>query len=185
MAGRLAGVPHVVWNVRNSDMVMGRYGLLSRLTLHACRLAARHPDGIVVNSRAGYDHHRRLGYRARAWFFIPNGIDLDRFRPDAAARARVRGELGIPPEAPLIGFVARVDPMKDHETFLRAAALLARRRPDAWFLLAGAGTEPGGGIDELGSRGRSRPRGSCAWARGTAWRGSRRRSTWLPRCPLR
>lgn len=147
VAGRLAGVPHILWNVRNSDMAMGRYALLSRLTLHACRLAARYPDGIVVNSRAGYDHHRRLGYRARVWFFIPNGIDLECFRPDAAARARVRDELGIPLEAPLIGFVARVDPMKDHETFLRAAALLARQRPDVRFLLAGAGTGPGGGID--------------------------------------
>lgn len=158
VAGRLAGVPHILWNVRNSDMAMAHYGLLSRLTLHACRLAARHPDGIVVNSRAGYDHHRRFGYRARAWFFIPNGVDTERFRPDAAVRARVRDELGIPPEAPLIGFVARVDPMKDHETFLGAAALLARRRPDVRFLLSGAGTEPNGGIDgpvgeaELGSR---------------------------------
>ena len=158
VAGRLAGVPHILWNVRSSDMAMRRYGLLSRLTLHACRFAARYPDGIVVNSRAGYDHHRRLGYRARAWFFIPNGIDMACFRPDAAARARVRDELGIPPEAPLIGFVARVDPMKDHETFLRAAALLARRRQDVRFLLVGAGTESGGGIDgpvreaELGSR---------------------------------
>ena len=149
VAGRLAGVPHVLWNVRSSDMAMGRYGLLSRLTLHACRFAARYPDGIVVNSRAGYDHHRRLGYRARAWFLIPNGVDMECFRPDAAARARVRGELGIPPEAPLIGFVARVDPMKDHETFLRAAALLARRRPDVRFLLAGAGTEPGGRVEAL------------------------------------
>ena len=182
VAGRLAGVPHILWNVRSSDMVMGRYGPLSRLTLHACRFAARYPDGIVVNSRAGYDHHRRLGYRARAWFFIPNGIDLDRFRPDAAARARVRGELGIPPEAPLIGFVARVDPMKDHETFLRAAALLARRRPDAWFLLAARGPSPAGASTSWFARPLS-ARGSCAWARGTAWRGSRRRSTWLPRCP--
>ena len=158
VAGRLAGVPHILWNVRNSDMAMARYGPLSRLTLHACRLSSHRPDGIVVNSRAGYDHHRGLGYRARAWFFLPNGIDMERFRPDAAARARVRGELGIPPAAPLIGFVARVDPMKDHETFLRAAALLAGRRPDVRFLLAGAGTGPGGGIDgpvreaDLGSR---------------------------------
>ena len=149
IAGRLAGVRRVVWNVRSSDMRMDRYRTLSRLTLEACRLASPWPDGIVVNSQAGYDTHRRLGYRARAWFFIPNGIDTERFRPDAAARSRVRRELGVPMDAPLVGFVARVDPMKDHQTFLRAAVLLARCRSDVRFLLAGDGTEPGGSIDDL------------------------------------
>ena len=158
LAGRTAGVRHILWNVRNSTMRMDRYGFLSRLTLEACRVASRHPDGIVVNSRSGYEHHRRLGYRARAWFFIPNGIDTVRFRPDAAARARIRRQLGIPPAAPLIGFAARVDPMKDHRTFLRAAALLARQRPDVRFVLAGDGTLPGGPIDGLVRRAGLGPR---------------------------
>ena len=147
-AGRLAGVPRILWNVRNSNMRMERYGFLSRRTLDACRLASRHPDGIVVNSRAGYEAHRRIGYRPRVWYHIPNGIDTALFRPDAAARARVRRALGVPPDAPLIGFAARVDPMKDHDTFLRAAALLVRRRPAARFLLAGEGTQPGGRLDD-------------------------------------
>ena len=158
LAGRMAGVRHILWNVRNSTMRMDRYGLLSRLTLGACRFASRHPDGIVVNSRTGYEHHRRLGYRARAWFFIPNGIDTGRFRPDAAERARIRRQLGMPPAAPLIGFAARVDPMKDHGTFLRAAAVLARQRPDVRFLLAGDGTQPGGPIDGLVHRAGLGPR---------------------------
>ncbi|MYK87494.1 MAG: glycosyltransferase [Acidobacteria bacterium] len=147
-AGRLAGVPRILWNVRNSNMRMERYGFLSRRTLDACRLTSRHPDGIVVNSRAGYEAHRRIGYRPRVWYHIPNGIDTALFRPDAAARARVRLALGVPPDAPLIGFAARVDPMKDHDAFLRAAALLVRRRPAARFLLAGEGTQPGGRLDD-------------------------------------
>ena len=147
-AGRLAGVPRILWNVRNSNMRMERYGFVSRRTLDACRLASRHPDGIVVNSRAGYEAHRRLGYRPRVWYLIPNGIDTALFRPDPAARARVRRALGVPPDAPLIGFAARVDPMKDHDTFLRAAALLVRGRPAARFLLVGEGTQPGGCLDD-------------------------------------
>ena len=147
-AGRLAGVPRILWNVRNSNMRMECYGFLSRRTLDACRLASRLPDGIVVNSRAGYEAHRRIGYRPRVWYLIPNGIDTALFRPDPAARARVRRALGVPPAAPLIGFAARVDPMKDHDTFLRAAALLVRQRPAARFLLVGEGTLPGGRIDD-------------------------------------
>jgi glycosyltransferase involved in cell wall biosynthesis len=42
---------------------------------------------------------------------------------------------------PLIGLVARYDPMKDHETFLRAASLLIRREPRARFVLVGRGVD--------------------------------------------
>jgi len=41
----------------------------------------------------------------------------------------------------LIGIVARLDPMKDHHTFLRAAAILANSRADARFVCIGAGPE--------------------------------------------
>jgi glycosyltransferase involved in cell wall biosynthesis len=39
----------------------------------------------------------------------------------------------------VIALCARVDPQKDHPTFVRAAALLARRRPAVRFLLCGDG----------------------------------------------
>ncbi len=52
-------------------------------------------------------------------------------------RAAVRGELGIADDAILLAHVARVDPMKDHESFFAAMAQL----PDLRALLIGAGTE--------------------------------------------
>src|SRR5262249_25478163 len=54
----------------------------------------------------------------------------------AGARARW---LGRPPGARAIGVLARLRPEKDHATFLRAARLVADRRPDARFLLVGDG----------------------------------------------
>jgi glycosyltransferase involved in cell wall biosynthesis len=71
---------------------------------------------------------------------VPNGFDTDLFRPDAEQRARWRSRLGIGDGQNLIGMVARLDPMKDHATFLAAAAEVAERS-DAAFLLVGAGTE--------------------------------------------
>jgi glycosyltransferase involved in cell wall biosynthesis len=41
-----------------------------------------------------------------------------------------------------VGVVARLDPMKDHETFLRAAALVHAARPDVRFVCVGDG-QPG------------------------------------------
>jgi glycosyltransferase involved in cell wall biosynthesis len=68
---------------------------------------------------------------------IPNGYDVGTFRPDFGARAIVRKALGLSEDAPIIGMVARFDPQKDHRTFIRAAQMLHRDRPDAHFLLCG------------------------------------------------
>jgi len=81
--------------------------------------------------------HAAVGYAADKIVFIPNGFDLEAFRPDPAARGAVRRELGIPDAAPLIGLVGRFDPQKDHAMFLQAAAHLGGLRPDANFLLCG------------------------------------------------
>jgi glycosyltransferase involved in cell wall biosynthesis len=128
VAGRLAGVRPIIWNVRCSDMDMRRYSWSSRLPRWLLSALSALPAAVVVNSERGRQAHERLGYRPRRWVVIPNGIDVMRFRPDPDARARLRQELGLPLSARLIGMVARYDPMKDHATFLRAAAELLRNR---------------------------------------------------------
>jgi glycosyltransferase involved in cell wall biosynthesis len=52
-------------------------------------------------------------------------------------RQEVRNELGIPEDAIVLIHVARVDPMKDHQTFFAAMANL----PDIRALMVGSGTE--------------------------------------------
>jgi glycosyltransferase involved in cell wall biosynthesis len=62
---------------------------------------------------------------------ISNGYDLSRYAPDAAARARVRAQWGLDGDVPVIGCVARWDPLKDHANLLRAVAALVRDGRDA------------------------------------------------------
>jgi phosphatidylinositol alpha-1,6-mannosyltransferase len=53
------------------------------------------------------------GYGCRPYREIPSGIDLDRFRPDLLARARIRHALGWEDEEiPVVGFVGRFVPEK-------------------------------------------------------------------------
>ena len=87
--------------------------------------------------------YARRGFAAEKLVIIPNGFDLDRFRPDPAARDQVRRQLGLAPDTPLVGLVARYDPMKDHATFLHAAALLARERAEVHFVLCGERVDGG------------------------------------------
>jgi glycosyltransferase involved in cell wall biosynthesis len=142
LAGRRAGVPRVVWNLRASDLDL-RARPITRLTRWACARASALVTDAVVNSTAGLRFHQSLGYRPRRWHLIPNGVDVERFRPDAESRLRLRRELGLDPDTTLVGLVARYDPVKDHATFLRAAARLSVTRPGVHFVLAGRGVEPG------------------------------------------
>jgi glycosyltransferase involved in cell wall biosynthesis len=66
------------------------------------------------------------------------GVDIEKFRPSPEARARVRSELGIPPEATVVGSLANVNPQKGIEYFVQAAGIISEVRPDTWFVVVGA-----------------------------------------------
>ena len=129
--------PRLYWGIRCSDINLELYGPLLRWAVRLCTRLSSRPDGVVANSFAGLAVHRRLGYAPRRAAVIPNGIDTARFRPDWQARQRMRAELAIQAEQRVVLHAARVDPMKDHDSALAAAAVL----PDVTFILAGAGTQ--------------------------------------------
>lgn len=58
---------------------------------------------------------------------VPPGVDLEVFRPGEASAARTR--LGVPPEAVVLLFVGRIQPLKAPDVLLRAAARLLERDP--------------------------------------------------------
>jgi glycosyltransferase involved in cell wall biosynthesis len=142
IAGRSLRVPKIAWNVRCSDMDLRHYALTTRFIFALLSRLSGFPDTVIFNSRAGKNFHLNAGFCPKQVEIIPNGFDTDRFRPDAAARKLFRASHGIPPDAPVVGLVARLDPMKDHATFFKAAGLLHRQMPDARFVLVGRDVEP-------------------------------------------
>ena len=131
----------MIWGVRASNVDLTRYDWLSRLLFPLECFLSRFADLIIVNSHAGHAYHLAHGFPANKMLVIPNGIDSERFKPDLEARIKVRSEWGILPETILIGLVGRFDPMKDHPTFLKAAALLCKERQDVCFVCVGSGPE--------------------------------------------
>jgi glycosyltransferase involved in cell wall biosynthesis len=70
---------------------------------------------------------------------VANGIDVDRF---AQVRAQFDGQTfhqrwNIPGRYLLVGSVGEIRPLKGHEDFLRAAAVIVRQFPNSYFLIAG------------------------------------------------
>jgi glycosyltransferase involved in cell wall biosynthesis len=148
LANRIApGGRRLYWNLRASDTLEGGYGRLVRIN---ARLSTW-PDLVIANSQTGLDFHLRQGYRPRRTEVIPNGINVSRFRPDQADRAALRSELGLPEDAVVAIHVARLNPMKDHTSFVKAM----QRLPQMRGLLVGAGTETldlPGNVGALGLR---------------------------------
>ena len=139
LGARKPPAPAIVWNLRTAamDSLARRPGTWFVLILSA--LLSRLPRVVIANSSSGLQYHTRRGFRPREWALIENGVDTTIFRPDPVARRRARQSLGLPAEATIIGAVARFHPQKDHRTFVRAAGLLLRARPETHFLLCGAG----------------------------------------------
>ncbi|MHC5902677.1 glycosyltransferase [Streptomyces sp. S6] len=104
------------------------------------------------STRAAYE---AAGVPGELLTVIPNGVDLIRFRPDAARRLAVREELGVSDTAPVVVFAARYDGMKNVPLFLRAAAEWLAREPEGHILMCGAGmsTENASLLSDIASAG--------------------------------
>jgi glycosyltransferase involved in cell wall biosynthesis len=142
IAGRLSGVKWVVWGVRASNMDVSRYDWLARMSLRLSAFLSKFPDAIIVNSHAGKEFHRGIGYSTNRMMVIPNGICTDCFKPDYSAGLMVRDEWGIDEETITIGLIGRLDPMKDHATFLRAVKIFNQEGCSVRFVCIGDGKEP-------------------------------------------
>jgi glycosyltransferase involved in cell wall biosynthesis len=130
----------VVWGIRAANMQSQSYDWLGRVVNRIEAAIAGRADGIIANSRAGYDWHVARGYPAAKMTVIFNGIEAQSFCFDMAGRERLRGEWGIGSGHVLVGIVGRFDPMKGHEQFLAAAARVLATHADARFVVVGGGT---------------------------------------------
>lgn len=142
LAARLAGNPPVVWGLHHADLDPK---LNKRSTLWVAgtcaRLSGWLPSSIVCCSEATRRVHADFGYEAEKMHVIPNGYEVDEFRPDPAARAEVRRELGLTDDDFVVGMVGRYHPLKDHRNFLAAARLLLDAGDKARFVLCGLGVD--------------------------------------------
>lgn len=141
-AALLAGGIPLVWSLHSANAGLIGAKAMTRWTSATCARLSRYlPKAIVCCSEETRRIHERLGYAAELMEVIPNGFDTRRFVPDRVARDTIRAELGVGPEAVLIGMPARYDPQKDHDNFAEAARIFSARTPSAHFVLCGVGIE--------------------------------------------
>ena len=139
--GRLAGVKKIVWNIRCANTAeiynKGRNGFVLRLL----KSLSDKPTAVIANSFSGVEHHTKIGYQPKNWYVIPNGFDTTQFIPNPPAHDQLCESLSIHNKSLLVGLVARFDPLKDHDTFLKSAQICAKSLPDVHFVLVGKGLD--------------------------------------------
>lgn len=135
----VADTHRLAWGVRASDMRPSHTSTFLRTIAWSEVRLAHFADVIISNSRAGRAAYLASGFPPHSFLVIPNAIDAERFQYNFQSRQALRETLGIPLDCPLVGTVARLDPMKDHACFLRAAAALDRMGFTGKFLCVGSG----------------------------------------------
>lgn len=141
-AARLAGIRNVNWGIHHTTLIPGLNRTRTIVVAKICAWLSRFiPLHIIYCARKAAEVHADLGYDARRMHVIPNGYDLSLYRPDMEAGYAVRVALGLPTQGRVIGFVARFDPLKDHDNLFRALAVLKQRGRCPHCLLAGTGMD--------------------------------------------
>jgi glycosyltransferase involved in cell wall biosynthesis len=140
VAARLARVPAVVHtyhgHVFHSYFSPRKTALLLRIE----RALAHWTDRIIVLGKTQEREILEFGVgRPEQMTRIPLGLELEPFLRAGTHRGEFRRELGLPSQAPLVGIVARLVPIKAHSLFLQAARRVADARPETEFLVIGDG----------------------------------------------
>lgn len=98
-----------------------------------------YPATMFAVSQFTRDWLERIGAPADRIVVTYNGVDLARFNLDAIDRRRIRRELGIPPEAVVVGTVGGLNFDKAQYVLIEAASRLVESTPPFHVILVGDG----------------------------------------------
>ena len=141
IAARIAGVPVVIHTVHGFHYWDDMSRFENWLFVHLERFAGHFCDLLLSQNREDVDFaiRRRIcpPHKIR---FLGNGIDIQRFRPDAISRDAIRAkreELGIEPDEKLVGMIGRMVRLKGYFEYMEAARILQDRGERIKFLAVG------------------------------------------------
>jgi len=136
-----AGIPGRIAHIHSDNRhEYATAGLARRLYLQLGRywIEQYATDGLFTSRQAAAAMFGVDWARDRRWQVLYCGIDLAPFQV-TVDKARVRAELGLPPESLVFGHVGRFVAEKNHRRLIEIMAELVRYEPRARLLLLGDG----------------------------------------------
>lgn len=142
LVARLAGVRSVVWGIRHANLDSAHNRKSTLLVARLCaKLSNIVPYKIISCSAEATSLHQAFGYCPDKFVQVPNGYNMNLFKPDVLSRIDVRVSLGINSSVFVLGMVARFDIQKDHKNLLQALNKLKHSGVEFVCLLAGFGMD--------------------------------------------
>jgi len=133
-------VPAVVHTIHGLPFHDKQPRWLHNAYVSAERWAARRCHRLIGITNAMCDAFRQKNIgREEQFEVVPSGIDIDAFGEPTASRDVTRKAYGIPSDCPVIGIVARLDPLKGHDDLLTALPRLLEKHPSTRLLFVGDG----------------------------------------------
>jgi len=116
----------LVWGIRGSGGAqgVGATDYTVCVLTPICRMVSPSVQLAIANSQASLSHTLAEGYRFRRSVVIDNGFDLERYRPEPAAGAKLRADWGVSRSERLVGLIGRSRAIKGQGRFLEAMAQL-------------------------------------------------------------
>jgi glycosyltransferase involved in cell wall biosynthesis len=142
LAARLAGAPVVIHTLHGLVFHDYQNAHVNRIYIALKRFCARFTDHMIAVSDATAKGALGAGIGDPARLeIIFSGMELAPFltADERLERNALRRRFGLPANAPVVGKVGRLFPLKGHAQFLEAAAKIHAERPDVHFLLVGNG----------------------------------------------
>jgi glycosyltransferase involved in cell wall biosynthesis len=96
---------------------------------------------MILVCREAWAQALAVGLPPEKLTLIPNGVDLQRYRPGCAPRNLLREAISVGEEDFLVGFVGRLAWEKGPDKFIKAADTILRQLPHVHFVLVGTGSQ--------------------------------------------
>ncbi len=110
------------------------------LAFRALRSSARSADRILVNSHRVFEKCQQMeGISSEKMTVIQNGVEVEKFNYFCAKKAK--RSIGLKEDFIVIGVIANLRPVKGLPLFFKAASLVTRKVPQAFFVLVGRGPQ--------------------------------------------
>jgi glycosyltransferase involved in cell wall biosynthesis len=132
-------VPYVITSIRHSFVRKADYDWTTSLMYWLEDHLSYRADRVIINSYVGARQAKARGIPSARIVVIPNGIDTDLFAPSAVLRSETRARLGYSDSDLVIGMIGRLDPIKDHSTFINAVSIALKANPQIRCLIVGDG----------------------------------------------
>lgn len=136
LAAKAAGTMPIINSIRHGGFVNDPFKTVVSARLAAI-VARAIKSRLITCSAAALKSHQQIGFPTSDALVIPNGFTLPERFADKDSAAALSEQLGLAENVPIVGWIGRYHPAKDHANFIRAATLVAAALPMTHFVMCG------------------------------------------------